>query len=419
MFGRRLFSLKNSIKRTRREKNSSTSHERGTHVLNGLVVVVLILVILLVSPLVTLFFRFDPNDSYGKFGGTRWDYRGKFKVLLIGVDKKEGGNQFVDGLVLLTVYPDGGEASLININPDILVSYGPANKQITFRRALLESENDIDLLRALSEELLATDIDRYVVVDKKFFEEIGRYGKNIDTPLSLGVVDQDLPDGMKWAKGDAKVSPCCVYEYLSADSNGRDDQLTRQLKLYTGYAKSIDNVKAVLGVNSFVEIVENNFYTDLSKTELFMIFRFLRTVPSESYNLVYTGSDILNKSGKAGVYDVFSVNYSLFDRQIDIILRDKDVQLEQATIEVQNASGKSGLAGKKARWISNIGAEIAHVANAPYPEKRTKVYIEDFEKYPNTVKQLKKIFGENADFIENEYQYRHIGQIVVVIGSEN
>lgn len=424
MFSRKVVSFRNSIKRNRKSNTSSTVKAktrsgRSGHLFTGVVIVLIVVFLSLVIPISLLFYNFDTNTSYNLGEVEKWDYKGKLKILLVGVDKKEGNNFFVDGLALLVVHPQNNETSIININPDILVYDVEGDKPLALRRALVQSDNDLDVLVDVTEELLASKIDRYFLVEEVFLRDIGEYTKSVDVSLSKEVDDSDLDHKVRWEKGRGSVSPCCVYEFLQSDSNGRDDQLHRQLELYRNYTKSIDVVKTVLGLKDFMEIIESRVDTNLSKTELAVLFNYLRSVPPASYNVVYTKTSQLNNIGRAGIYEVFSVNYALFDREIDIILRDKNVQLEQAVIEVQNASGVGGLATKKSRWIANMGAEITHIANAPHPEARTKIYIEDFKQYPNTINQLRKIFPENTDFIEDEYQYRHIGKIVVVIGEQN
>lgn len=428
MFGRKIISFKNSLKRNRSVKTNNTVKAKtqtkaktrtNNYLFTGIVIVLILAFLSLSIPISLLFYNFDTYSSYNSYETEKWDFRDKFKVLLVGVDKKEGNNTFVDGLALLVVHPDNDETSIININPDILVYDAQENKPVALRRALVQGDDDIEELIGLTEELLATKIDRYFLVNEDFLKATERYTKSMGMSLAKEVNDPDIRSKMSWDKGQVRLSSCCIYEFLQADSNGRDDQLYRQLELYRGYTRSVDILKIMLDLKDVLEIIETKVDTNLSKLELLVLFNYLKSVPPASYNTVYTKSDYLNNIGKAGVYEVFSVNYPLFDHEIDIILRDKNVQLEQAIVEVQNASGVGGLASKKSRWIANMGGEIAHVANAPYPEERTKIYIGNFEQYPNTIKQLRKIFPENADFIESEYQYRHIGKIVVVIGKQN
>lgn len=417
MLGRKITSIKNSFKRSRKKKERSTI-KKHNFMVTGVVIVITIAFLSFSVPISLLLYDFELSSNYKIEKSEDWDYRSKFKILLVGVDQKDGSNSFVDGLALLTVYPSSGEVSILNINPDILVYDSKENKPITLRRALLVSDN-IDALITLSEELLATRIDRYFLIKEDFFQKTSKYTNGIVTTLPKRVNDVDVNAKKNWNKGTVKLDSSDFFEFIQSDSNGRDDQLYRQLDLYRNYVKSIGMSKVLFSMDDFLEIITTTVDTNLSKMEIMALFRYLKSVPPDTYHTAYTKDVYLNNLGKAGVYDVFSVNYSLFDQEIGTILRDKNVQLEQAMVEVQNASGVGGLASKKSRWISNMGAEVAHIANAPYTEEGTKVYIKDSSRYPNTIKQLKKIFSENTEFVESEYKYRHIGEIVIVIGRKN
>lgn len=416
MLGRKIISIKNSFKRSHKKKERSTTKKRD-FVVTGVLVVITIAFLSFSIPVSLLLYNFELSSNYGVEKGEAWDYRSKFKILLVGVDQKDGSNSFVDGLALLTVSPSSGEVSIVNINPDILVYDSKENKPITLRRALLVSDN-IDILIGLSEELLATKIDRYFLIKEDFFRKTSEYTNNIAVTLPKRVDDTDVNIKKKWGEGTVKLDSVDFFEFIQSDNNGRDDQLYRQVELYRNYTKSVSIYKILFSMDDFLEIVNTTVDTNLSKMEIIALFRYLKSVPPDTYHTAYTKEIYLSNLGKAGVYNVFSVNYSLLDQDMGTILRDKNVQLEQAIVEVQNASNVGGLASKKSRWISNMGAEVAHIANAPYTEEKTKVYIKDPSRYPNTIKQLKKIFSENTEFIESEYKYRHIGEIVIVIGKK-
>jgi len=417
VLGRKITSIKNSFKRSHKKKEKSTTKKQN-FVVTGIVIVTTIAFLIFSIPISLLLYNFELSSNYSVEKGEDWDYSSKLKILMVGVDQKDGSNSFVDGLALLTVYPSSGEVSIVNINPDILVYDSKENKPITLRRALLVSDN-IDVLITLSEELLATRIDRYFLIKEDFFRKTDKYTNDVVITLPKKVSDIDIDVKKKRDEGTIKLDSTDFFEFVQSDSNGRDDQLHRQLNLYRNYTKSVSVNKILFGIDDFLEIINTTVDTNLSKMEIMALFRYLKSIPPDTYHTAYTKESYLNNLGKAGVYNVFSVNYSLFDQGIGTILRDKNVQLEQAIVEVQNASGVGGLASKKSRWISNMGAEVAHIANAPYTEEGTKVYIKDPSRYPNTIKQLKKIFSENTESIESEYKYRHIGEIVIVIGRKN
>lgn len=409
--------LKKRTQNNNKARRQVVGDEKENYLLKGIALILLLIFLSIVIPISVIIYNFNPSSQYELLRSQEWDFKSKFKILLIGVDRKSNGSVFVDALTLLVIHPDNNETSLININPDILVYSTKENTPLTLRRVLLESEGEgIGLLINATEDLVASKIDRYFLIDSDFFENTTKYIKNIDLSLLKEVEDKDLRNKVTWPKGRVSIEADTFYDFLRSDSNGRDDQLRRQLDLYKRYTKSIDSVKLLLGLQDYLQILEEDVDTNLSKLELLMIVKYLSTVPPESYNISYTKSEFLNEMGKSGVYNVFTVNYPLLDIEIDIILRDKRVQLEQARIEIQNASGIGGLASSKSRWITNLGAEVVHIGNAPYLEEGIKVYVKDLKKYPYTIIQLKKTFGESIELVEGNYQYRHIGELVIVFG---
>jgi len=410
----RVVSSYNKIKR-RNKKNE----QKNSYFSLGVLTIIVLVIISLTAPLLKSVYDFNPHSNFEIKRTEKWDYRTKFKILMIGLDRKDSDHIFVDALALLVVDPNREQVGIININPDILVT-DPDGSPVSLRRGLIESEDkDIYYLKDLSESLLATKVDRYVAVDKKFFDQTSRYTKSIPISLLKEVNDTDVTRQNKdahWSKNSDGLDNCCTYEFIQSDNEGRDDQLLRQLQVYRNYTQSIDKLKLLLGIRDFIEIVEKTVDTDLSRNEIIYLSNFLRTIPPATYKTVYTGSGILSEIGKSGVYNVYRVDDSQLDQANENILEEGNVVLEQAVVEVLNASGEAGLARAWSRWISNIGAELIHVANAPYTEDGLTVYIDGVENYPNTIEHFRKILGEDIKIIDREYEYRHIGKIVIVVG---
>lgn len=189
-------------------------------------------------------------------------------------------------------------------------------------------------------------------------------------------------------------------------------------KLYKRYTQSIDVVKTVLGTSDVLKIIEDEVDTNLTRNELYYLYYFLRRVPPTSYSYAITKSDILSEVGRAGVYNVYRINEAQFDYNTNTILEDKQTVLEQTTIEILNASGQSGRARRYSRWVGNAGLEVIHVGNAPFASDDTVIYAPSPNEYPDSFQNLKEIFGRDVKIIEEEYDYRHIGKVVVIIGDK-
>ena len=420
MLRRKLRNTINDIKR--KKQKGKVEHKSSNHIILGVAFLVLVVILSLVVPVLLSLYKFELSYISSPQVDSKWDQSEKFKVLLVGIDRKGEQHIFVDALVLLVLDPSNSEVGLINLNPDI-IAYNPDSKnQVTLRRALIDSQDgDFEEISILTEGVLATDIDRVVVLDAGFVKDMKSYTNSIPTSLSQDVSDSDVAsanNSSTWSSGNVKVSAGVVYDYLRSDSNGRDDQLARQLEIYKNYIQHIDKLKLLLGFSNFLDKIEKNILTNMSKTEIIRAYLFLRAIPPGSYKTVYTRSDILTHAGKEGVYDTYRVDEEQLDNDNEVILESRQVLLEQPVVEVLNASGEPGVAREKARWLDNVGAQLVHIANAPFIEDKTVVYIENKAKYGNTIKEFKKILGEETLFLDMAYQYRHIGNIVVVVGKD-
>lgn len=418
MFRRRFKNKYNEIRRKKKKGKVKSSN----YVILGVTFLVLVLISSLSLPILLSLYKFEPTTISSPSATSKWEQGEKFKILLVGIDKKSEQHIFVDALVLLVLDPSNNEAGLININPDILGYNQSLEKQVTLRRVLIDSKSaNFEPISKLTESILATEIDRVVVADAQFIREMRPYTNNVPITLSEDVRDSDIvsnKEDSSWFHGKVNVPADGLYDFLRSDSNGRDDQLARQLEVYENYIQSIDKLRLLLGFSDFLDIIEKNLLTNMSKIEIIRTYWYLRSIPPGSYKTVYTRSDILTHIGKEGVYETYRIDEEQLDNDNEVILENRQVLLEQPVVEVLNASGESGVAREKARWLDNLGAELVHIANAPFLEDKTKVYIENKDKYKDTIKEFKKVLGEETEFLDMVYQYRHIGNIVVVVGKD-
>lgn len=416
MIGRKIFSLRNKVKRKKTTQKSTVN--TTSLALKGVAVIIFILLVALISPVLVSLYKFQPNVLPGGNEVEKWDYSKKFKILLIGVDIKSEKHIFVDGLVLLIVDPGNNQVGMININPDIVVSKS-SGEEVSLRRGIIDGDK-MDVI-GLTEELIATQIDRYIFLDRVYFEKMSEYTNTIRIENPSDVNDSDVTSinsSSMWGKGLHTIGSGQVIDYLKSDNNGEDEQLQRQLNLYSRYTQSIDPLKLVLGTSKIIKIISENIQTNLTRNEIYYLYYYLRSVPPASYSSAFTKSDILSEVGTAGVYNVYRINEAQLDYTINSILEDKQTVLEQTTVEVLNASGQSGEARRFARWIGNAGMEVIHVGNAPFGSENSLIYTPNSQEYPLSTKKLRDIFGEQVKFIDEEYEYRHIGKVVVIIGAE-
>jgi calcineurin-like phosphoesterase len=106
------------------------------------------------------------------------------------------------------------------------------------------------------------------------------------------------------------------------------------------------------------------------------------------------------------------------DTDISSILFNIDIFKEHAEIEVFNASNTTGLASNRARWIQNLGANVVKIGNADHVQDEVDLYCVNPDQYPETIRELRKIFSSNVTLIQEKYYNRQIGDIVIVMGRD-
>lgn len=412
---RRINNLKNKF--SRKSRNNASSNNAQSYRLGVKVIIILFslgIIFGFLLPFGKIFSDFDTTTQYKELDYPEVVNSEKFSVLLVGLDKKDT-HTFVDALSVLIVDKNSNNISLININPDIVIG------EESLRRALIAEQDNLQPLVDGVSEILASDVTNYIVLDRVYFEDTDNYTKDILVENIESISDEDvLKENSKseWSEGSQKVMNCCVYDYLRSDSNGNDEKLLRQLNFYPDYIKSIVPWKLILGIADFAEIFNKNVSTDLDKYEILEIAYALSRTPAKDIDKVYTAEDFLINIGKIGVYNQYYLNFERFDKVLESVLGSPEIALEQPVVEMLNASNQPGLATSKARWMQNSSMNIIHIANSPVKQKTTTVYIQDVENYPATLSRLRSVLGKDLQIVESEYPYRHIGEIVVVLGED-
>jgi len=87
-------------------------------------------------------------------------------------------------------------------------------------------------------------------------------------------------------------------------------------------------------------------------------------------------------------------------------------------LEVLNGTSIPGLANKYSRLFTNHGIRMVRTDNSIQPSSNTILFVDDQKKYPNTIMEIKSTFRGKVKIIEQDYKYKHIGDIVLVIGED-
>lgn len=348
-------------------------------------------------------------------------------VLFTVLDRTDETHAFVDAISVLSYNLDTKKVSIFSINPDLKVYSTRLNKDLNIRTAFNEIssiENKTQYFKEGIESLLAIKIDNYVITDIKTFNDFSKLLAPININIDKNIKDLDtknLPDKQykEWNSGNIVLKGGDVLEFLASNNNGRDDQLNRESTVLKNFLLETFNIQNILNIPEILKIMkEEYFFTDLKKDEIINLAKGFLDIKNGNINTSYTKSISYYSIYAVSYYPIFSVNYNILDKEIADVFSDIDIFKEQARIEILNGSSIKGLASNRARWISNTGARIIKVGNSYESAKITTVYCDLPQKYPITLNAIQRIFNYKANIINKDYEQRHVGDIIVVIGDD-
>jgi len=348
-------------------------------------------------------------------------------IMFLVLDRPDDSHSFVDGLAILSYNFDTNKISIFTMNPDLKIYSTRLGKDLSIRTAFNDispKEEKMNYFTEGVESLLAIKIDNYIVTDISTFNEFSKFLAPINMTIDQDIKDLDvvnLPDKelKQWTRGNILIKGGDYLEFLASNSNGRDDQLNRQASVMKKMILSVFNIQNIFNIPNIFNSIKNGFfYTDITKNEFLEILIELSQAKDSNINYGYTKAKSYYDVYAVTYYHVYGLNFSLLDKDIGDVFSDILIFKEQARIEILNGSSIKGLASNRARWVSNTGARIIKVGNSYENETITKIYCDNISKYPKTLNAIQRIFDGKAELINKDYNQRHIGDIIIVIGDE-
>ncbi|HEX9805085.1 MAG TPA: LCP family protein [Candidatus Dojkabacteria bacterium] len=409
----------NYVKKNRAaNKADSTNNKRITLPIGkGLVFVVIIISIGLLY-LVYQAYDFYTNLNFERFPTDKreeifeWDGKERVNIALIGMDKKPTGHLFADRVVVLHINPEAPKLGIFSVNTNFSVSYEGQKSPI--KSSYIESvtwENPLDAVISSNESLLGISIHKYIIINN---EELIKLVSEIPMPsidISEDIVDQDfdiIP------KGERNLEPQMLYNYLATESDGEDLKMSRLVIFLRDVFRSGDSLSNLIYYKDRAKTIKENIHTDMSTSELLKLFLFVRGLRDDQIKVAYTRDEGAIKGGE--FKDEWTPIVQSIDKDLKTIFQNQDVILEQARVEVLNASGIAGFAGRTGRLLENTGCRVVRVGNAVDPSEKNYIYVENPKKFEETLNEVEAAFEGNVEVIKEEYPHRHVGDIVVVIG---
>lgn len=350
-------------------------------------------------------------------GETTWNGESDLNILVLGVDEKDGGYRFVDFLAVIHASKHEERVGVINIDPDIEIQ--TQDRPASFRSVLNMYETDQEGIGAIKEGVLeefAIKIDKYLLLDEELFLALqSKYFSSVALQYSEEKIERDYlykGTALTIKKGLNRYDEDRLLGVISSDAYGIDSRLNTQNVVVSSLMDNLASPGFVFRVISKPELL-NELDTNLSRRELLDLFLFLRKNSNDKV-FVYTAQSAVVSKNNAG-YTTKSVLFERVQQDIQKVFVKSSILNEQIRVEVLNATNTPGLATMYSKIMQNSGVRVVREGNAVGRELSTTLYISDYSEDMDTINYIKSIFDDKITLKNEEYRYKHIGDIVLVI----
>jgi len=194
---------------------------------------------------------------------------GKFNVLLLGLDGRQGVNDRADTIIVASLDGKTNQAQLLSIPRDTRVKIKGAWDKINAAYAY----GGLELTQDTVSEFLGVRIDRYAIIDftslVKLVDAVG--GIEVEVPVRMYVPLEgiDLKQGKQHLTGEQVLAYARFRGTMEGDI-GRAKRQQEVIQLLLQKALQAENLPRL---GQFVEIVQDNVETDLTAKEMISLAR--------------------------------------------------------------------------------------------------------------------------------------------------
>jgi len=207
-----------------------------------------------------------------------------------------------------------------------------------------------------------------------------------------------------------------ALEGLGLDFSSSSRENINSLNKKLGFIELIKNTKEISKLDG--TIYSNLGFADI-KLRLQNTVKTQDKYSREELNL--GDSFFLNKGSLVTGEEINVLNTTAFDQKFRSFLEnitDRELENERVRVEVYNGSELTGVAASLGRKIVNTCCDVVRYGNAPDLSDKTKIYISDLEKYPNSYKAVSEVFSYKYELIEGRPDFMTTGDIVIILGND-
>lgn len=334
---------------------------------------------------------------------TSWAGERELDVLVVVSDNPQADLQFLDAIIHLHLDPATEDFVLNHIDPKLHTSFREESPgQLQRIRTFYSYQQLYNYYRnqGVTESLAVQNTVDYLSTE---------LGIHFDRFLWLDYTTaQEFVD---FAGGDGTGEE--QLQALRAESEiGVEEKLTAQAEFTS---ESLAGLMNPLGFVRFASRMltgeldlSQELITNFSTGELIRLGWAVRGQISNLESEITRDSEVFILEGRR------FLDKELADRKFREILLREDVIIEQARIDLINATDTAGLARRTRRLLENYGYTVVRTDNARDDYESTTLYAPDVESYPETIRTL-QLFFPDLVLEQSEYPFRPTGELVLVL----
>lgn len=375
------------------------------------------------------------------------DEREPINILLLGIDRRPGYDpsySLTDTIMVASIDPVEKRVVMFSLPRDLEVQYRWSDVKINTVHFYGREEDNRGAGPAAVKEvvsgILGIDIHYFARIDfygfRQVIDQLG--GITIDVPEA--VIDYSYPTdsygyttvrintGIQQMNGEVALQ----YSRVRHGSSDLERAERQQEVLVAAKDKAIDSSLGILtnpaDLASFLEIIKDNFLTDIQIDEMIALADLARDIDTSnerSVTSVVIGSPYIYHTPVAGKDWRFyprdpswgAIQAHVQEMLTDPFLQD-DLQLEAAGVRLENGTVAAGLASEAgAELTSSYPISLQNPVNADRSDYLNTVIYDMTGVKPRTLEFLEKYFNTTAIQPET-YDTAETADIVVVLGED-
>jgi LCP family protein required for cell wall assembly len=347
---------------------------------------------------------------------------GRINVLVLGIGGPghEAPN-LSDTILVMSIDPKTKDASMLSIPRDLYVKIPAVPGKYRTQYSKINSANAYggpELSQKVVTNVIGVPIHYYILVDfngfKKAIDTVG--GIDVDVPEAIN--DPSFPCdngrdycGFRLKAGKQHMTGTIALRYARSRHTTSDfDRAKRQQLIIAALKKKATDLSTLTNpvkLSGLIDALGGHVKTDFQPNEITKMASIIKDIDGtkvESKVLDTDGEDSLLIDGTGRIPGAGSIelprrgNFDYTDIQdyVKNIFVDRYIVSENARIQVQNGSGRAGVASQVVKSLKSAHYNVMDPTNADEILTKTVIYDYTGGKKPYTINYLERRFGVKA-----------------------